>query len=102
LRKDTSFRLFRDYLHEEPETIAMNMRAQLSMQDYIQDMLALLAERWTEVLRNKKERLEAFVTMAELEDEEEFGRCGLSCALSSLSGTRLQAFQQLCFYPLRS
>lgn len=78
LREDTMLRLFRECLRTAPETAAIKVGAQLSIQGYIQEVLALLAGRWADGPRKPKERLDAFVTMAKLEDEEASGLRGLT------------------------
>ncbi|KAJ9655921.1 hypothetical protein H2201_008702 [Coniosporium apollinis] len=76
-REDTMLQLFRAYLRES-ETAAIKVGAQLSIRSYIQEVLALLAERWTDGPRDPKERLEEFIARAKLEDEEASGLRGLS------------------------
>jgi len=78
LREDAMLQLFRTYLRTEPTTVAIKVGIQLSVQAYIQEVLALLADRWADRPRKPKERVEAFVKAAKLEDEEASGLCGLS------------------------
>jgi hypothetical protein len=76
-REDTMFKLFRSYIRES-EIAALKMGVQLSIQSYIQEVLALLAQRWTEGPRNPKKRLEEFIASAGLDDEESSGLRGLT------------------------
>jgi hypothetical protein len=82
-REDTMLKLFRSYLREPEKLTAIKIGAQLSIRSYIQEVLALLAGRWTDGPRNPKKRLEEFTARAGLEDEEASGLRGLSCAMVS-------------------
>jgi hypothetical protein len=77
LREDTMLKLFRSYLRES-EIAGLKMGVQLSIQSYVQEVLALLAQRWTEGPRNPKRRLEEFIASVGLEEEETSGLRGLS------------------------
>ena len=50
----------------------------MSVRSYIQEVIALLAERWTDRPRKPKRRLKKFIARAKLEDDEALGLRGLS------------------------
>ena len=70
------FQLFRDYLRTLKED-GIKTGAQLSVQSYIQEVLGVLADRWTDWPRDRKQRREEFIAKAKLEDDEALGLRGL-------------------------
>src|SRR5947209_2033583 len=54
-RKNAMFQQFRDSLHTSKQD-GIKIGAQLSIQSYIQGVLALLAERWTDGPKDPKKR----------------------------------------------
>jgi hypothetical protein len=75
--EDAMFQLFRDYVRTS-EQAGIELGAQLSVRSYIQEVIALLAERWTDRPRKPKRRLKKFIARAKLEDDEASGLRGLS------------------------
>jgi hypothetical protein len=75
--EDAVFQLFRDYVRTS-EQAGIELGAQLSVRSYIQEVIALLAERWTDGPRKPKRRLKKFIARAKLEDDEASGLRGLS------------------------
>jgi hypothetical protein len=75
--EDAMFRLFRDYLRTS-EQGGIKLGAQLSVRSYIQEVIALLAGRWTDGPRKPKRRLKEFIARAKFEDDEASGLSGLS------------------------
>jgi hypothetical protein len=76
-RENAMFELFRDDLRTSEED-GLHTGAQLVIRSYIQGVLTLLAERWTDGPKDPKRRLTDFLARAELEDGEAFGLQGLS------------------------
>jgi len=85
--ENAMFQLFRDYLRTSKE-IGIQTGAQLSIQSYIQEVLALLADRWTDwpedsltdLAKDHKKRHEEF--RAKLKDDEALGLRGLSWTMA--------------------
>ena len=83
--ENTMFQLFRDYLRTSEE-LGIKTGAQLSIQSYIQEVLGLLADRWsdwpedslTDLAKDRKKRREEFLARAKFEDDEASGLRGLS------------------------
>ena len=75
--EDAMFQLFRDYVRTS-EQAGIELGAQLSVRSYIQEVIALLAERWTDGPRKPKRRLKKFIARAKLKDNEASGLRGLS------------------------
>ena len=87
--ENAKFQLFREYLRTSKE-IGVKAGAQLSIQSYIQEVLALLADRWTDwpedsetdLAKDRKKRREQFTARAKLEDDEALGLRGLSLVMA--------------------
>jgi hypothetical protein len=87
--ENTKFQLFREYLRTATK-IGIKMGAQVSVQSYIQEVLGLLADRWTDwpedsltdLAKDRKKRREEFIAQAKLEDDEALGLRGLSWTMA--------------------
>ena len=71
------FELFKDYLCSS-EYDGLVLGAQLIIQSYIQEVLSLLAECWTDGPKDLKKWLKEFLARVKLEDSEVSGLQGLS------------------------
>ena len=84
------FELFRDHLHSS-EYNGLVLGTQLIIQSYIQEVLSLLAERWTDGPKDLKKWLKEFLARVKLEDSKVSGLQGLSLVtVAELIGSELQ------------
>ena len=74
------FELFRDHLRSS-EYDGLVLGAQLIIQSYIQEVLSLLTECWTDGPKDLKKWLKEFLARVKLEDSEVSGMQGLSLVM---------------------